>query len=202
MTIGLLPNQTWDVGKAAGQCSACAAPLAPGAACWAALVEWQRKSGEPAEPNAKEIPTSPWQRLDFCQACWAAGKRPAPPAEMFSFWKSITPEPEKKRKIFVDDSVLMDLFNRLADRTDLTDIRFRFVLALLLMRKKLHKYEGTEPLPPELEQRFAQWAPKPEWWKMTPRGGVAPVMVINPHLSAQQIGEVSQQLSTILAEEI
>jgi hypothetical protein len=38
---------------------------------------------------------------------------------------------------------------------------------------------------------------------MLPRGeGAATVHVINPHLTAEQISEVSQQLSAILAEEV
>ncbi|HMD54793.1 MAG TPA: hypothetical protein VKJ65_09615, partial [Phycisphaerae bacterium] len=169
MTTGLLQNQTWDVGRAAGQCSACSASLTPGAVCWAALVEMPKPAGDPAAANTKDKPPSPWQRLDFCQACWTSGKRPAPPADMFSYWKTVVPEPEKKRRIFVDDSVLMDLFNRLADRTDMTDVRFRFVLALLLMRKKLLKYEGIELLPPDMTERFKDLTPIPELWKMFPR---------------------------------
>jgi len=37
---------------------------------------------------------------------------------------------------------------------------------------------------------------------MIPRGTETVVQVINPHLTAEQITEVSQQLSAILAEEI
>ena len=203
MTTGLLQNQTWDVGRTAGLCSACSMTLTPGTTCWAALVELPKSGGSANTADAnKDKPISPWQRLDFCQACWSAGKRPAPPLDMFSFWKTVTPEPEKKRRIFVDDSVLMDLFNRLVDRTDLTDIRFRFVLALLLMRKKLLKYEGTEPLTADMAKRFKELTPQPELWKMFPRQSDFPVMVVNPHLTPEQISQVSEQLSTILAEEV
>ncbi len=120
---------------------------------------------------------------------------------MFSFWKTIVPESEKKPKVFVDDSVLIDLFNRLADRDELMDLRFRFVLALLLMRKRLLKYESTTALPEQLHSKFGHLNPVPEVWNMTQRGGVA-VVVLNPHLTAEQIGEVSQQLSGILAEAV
>jgi hypothetical protein len=37
---------------------------------------------------------------------------------------------------------------------------------------------------------------------MVPRGSVAAVQVIYPHLTGEQIAEVSQQLSAILAEEV
>lgn len=193
-----MQNQTWDVGKVGGQCAQCATELPPGALCWAALVEVRSLS---AAQDDSKIPTSPWQRLNFCPECWNSGKRPTAPVEMFSFWKTLVPESQKKAKTFVDDTVLLDLFNRLADREDVLDLRFRFVLALLLMRKRLLKYEGTSPLPEPLKTKYAALTPLPEAWNMTLRGGIA-VIVLNPHLTAEQIGEVSQQLSGILAEEI
>lgn len=146
------------------------------------------------------MPASPWQRLNFCPECWNTGKRPAPPTEMFSFWKTVVPESQKKAKTFVDDSVLLDLFNRLAERAEILDLQFRFVLALLLMRKRLLKYDGASVLSDELQSKFGHLTPLPEAWNMTLRGGAA-VIVLNPHLTAEQIGEVSQQLSGILAEE-
>ena len=199
MATGLITqNQTWDVGKVGGQCAQCATELPPGATCWAALVEVRSL---PAAPTESKTPLSPWQRLNFCPECWNSGKRPTAPVEMFSFWKTLVPESQKKARTFVDDTVLLDLFNRLADREDILDLRFRFVLALLLMRKRLLKYEGTSALPEVLKAKYAALTPLPEAWNMTQRGGIA-VMVFNPHLTAEQIGEVSQQLSGILAEEI
>jgi hypothetical protein len=198
MATLFVQNQTWDVGKVGGQCAACTADLPPGAACWATLVEMRTSAEVSAEAKAA---ASPWQRLNFCPQCWNSGKRPAGPAEMFSFWKTVVPESQKKAKIYVDDSVLLDLFNRLAEREEIMDLRFRFVLALLLMRKRLLKYEGASALPDELQQKFGHLTPLPEAWNMTQRGGTA-VVVLNPHLTAEQIGEVSQQLSGILAEEI
>ncbi|MCL5946234.1 MAG: hypothetical protein M1472_05200 [Planctomycetes bacterium] len=198
MATLLLQNQSWDVGQVGGQCAGCSVELPPGAPCWATLVE-VRSVPQPSG----EVKTSAgaWQRLNFCPECWRGGKRPAAPAEMFSFWKTIVPESPKKPKVFVDDSVLLDLFNRLADREEIMDLRFRFVLALLLMRKRLLKYEGTSAMPEILRDKFGNLTPLPEVWNMIQRGGGA-VVVLNPHLSAEQIGEVSQQLSSILAEEI
>ncbi len=198
MATVLMQNQSWDVGKVGGQCAGCAAELPPGAACWAALVEARSL---PPEQNESKTPGSPWHRMNFCLECWSTGKRPASPVEMFSFWKTVVPEAHKKARTFVDDSVLLDLFNRLADREEILDMQFRFVLALLLMRKRLLKYEGTSAMPEEMRSKFAHLTPLPELWNMTQRGGAA-VVVLNPHLTSEQIGEVSQQLSGILAEEI
>ena len=93
----------------------------------------------------------------------------------------------------------MDVFQRMEGKTEPQEIRFRFVLALILMRKRLLKYEGMEEAPPVTDLT----TPKhPEIWRMLPRGTETPVHVINPHLNAEQITEVSQQLSAILAEEV
>jgi len=108
---------------------------------------------------------------------------------MFSFWKTNVPEPTAKKRMFVDDSVLIDLFQRLEGRDTAAEIRLRFVLALILMRKRLLRYEGMAE------------GVVPESWRMRPRGTEDEVLVINPQLNESQIGEVSQQLSGILAEE-
>lgn len=151
---------------------------------------------KPAEKPATKTETkevSPYTRVDYCESCWAAGKRPEAPLEMFSFWKTTVPEPTAKKKLFVDDSVLIDLFQRLDGRDTAEDTRLRFVLALILMRKRLLRYEGmVERKSPEA----------PEEWRMRPRGTDDEVIVVNPQLTESQIGEVSQHLSGILAEEV
>jgi len=120
---------------------------------------------------------------------------------MFSYWKTTVPAQEQKKKLLVDDAVLMDVFSRMEGKNEPQEIRFRFVLALILMRKRLLKYESTEAGTPATPDN-----PKPpETWRMLPKateGWGAPVAVINPHLTADQIADVSQQLSAILAEEI
>jgi hypothetical protein len=212
-------STSWNVGRVAGRCAACGTELPPNQTCWAALCDgWPAKRAPAAEAPGKADPKkkddlepSPFIRVDFCEACWAKGRRPenvapesiglepAAKLTMFSFWRTTVPEPQQKKKLLVDDSVLMDVFQRMEGKSEPQEIRFRFVLALILMRKRLLKYEGMEELPPVTDSM----APKPpETWRMLPKGTEAPVHVINPHLTAEQITEVSQQLSAILAEEV
>ena len=202
-------NQSWHVGKTTAACSACAAVLEPGKVCWAALCDRKpgtapvapppenekkdKKSKDKAEPEL----VSPFERIDFCETCWAAGKRPAdlrPDLDMFSFWRTTVPQPQQKKRLLVDDSVLVDLFSRMSERNEPAEERFRFVLALILMRKRLLKYESTATA--------GEGEAAKEVWTMYLRGNEQPVLVTNPHLNADQITEVSQQLSSILAEEI
>ena len=212
-------SPSWNVGRASGQCAACARQMPAGTACWATLCDGiPLKKPEPAPATKGDsksrtpapVAAVPFFRVDFCEACWDAGKRPDHlPAEsighsgahMFSYWKTSVPAQEQKKKLLVDDAVLMDVFTRMEGKTEPQEIRFRFVLALILMRKRLLKYEATETGAPATPEN-----PKPpETWRMLPKateGWGAPVAVINPHLTADQIAEVSQQLSAILAEEI
>jgi len=203
--MSALQSGGWNVGRATGKCAGCGVELLPGAVCWAALCDGVlvlRTEGEKKE----EAVRAPFMRVDYCEACWAAGKRPVMAGgggEMFSYWKTAVPEAQQKKKLLVDDSVLVDVFARMEGKTEAAEVRFRFVLALILMRKRLLKYEGMV----EQAGGEAEGTLKPEVWRMIPRGaaGEEPreeVHVVNPHLTAEQIAEVSQQLSAILAEEV
>ena len=96
------------------------------------------------------------------------------------------------------------LFQRMEGRSEPQEVRFRFVLALILMRKRLLKYEGMETANANDEKQNSKSAeaPVPEVWQMKLRGREESITVINPHLTEEQIGEVSGQLSSILAEEV
>ena len=84
------------------------------------------------------IPPQVFERKDFSIEYWDQNK-----PEVYSFWKTIIPQPNEKKKLFVDDSVLINFFERLAQETDQLKVNFRFVLALILMRKRKLKYEDT-----------------------------------------------------------
>jgi hypothetical protein len=192
----IVPSQSsWNISRPGAACHACAAALEPGNGCWAALVEGLAVPPTEAAGSEPAKAATPYSRVDFCEACWAAGRRPEAPAALLGFWKTAVPVPEQKKKLLVDDTVLVDVFTKLAGRNDPQDTRFRFVLALILMRKRLLKYEG-------IKESVAGHPAGPEIWKMQPRGDGEPVEVINPQLTTDQIAEVSQQLSAILAEEI
>jgi hypothetical protein len=199
-------QNSWNVGRVGGRCFGCGVELPRNAACWAALCDRPLEVLSPAEKTAESKgkkgeeksggEVSPFVRVDFCEKCWAEGKRPAEPLTAFSFWKTTVPIPEQKKKLLVDDSVLVDVFGRMEEKREPQEVRFRFVLALILMRKRLLKYEGTEA------GETSEGESKSEVWRMVPRGSETVVHVINPHLTEEQITEVSQQLSAILAEEV
>ena len=121
------------------------------------------------------------RRVDIAVDAWTG-----PPEGSFCHFKTKVPAKQKKRRLLADDDVLMSFFQRLADETDPLRVQFRFVLALILMRKRLLRYEGTD---------IVDGA---EVWTMTSPADQVRHKVINPRLTDGQIEGVSEQLSAIL----
>ena len=96
------------------------------------------------------------------------------------------PVKEKRKKLLVDNELLVSFFLRLADETEPVRIQFRFVLALILMRKRLLRYSATE------------MADGVETWRMVIPADQSEHKVVNPNLTDEQIEGVSGQLSAIL----
>jgi hypothetical protein len=75
-------------------------------------------------------------RKDFCAEAWQG-----PPAGAFSFWAGKVPTPSAKRHPPIDDELLLDCFRRLEGQTETSRLRFRYVVGLLLMRRRRLKLE-------------------------------------------------------------
>jgi hypothetical protein len=165
------PSTGYEVARARGQCVVCQTPIEPGAAMMAAL---------------KETAVG-FERLDVCLTCWAAFDK----ADLVGFWRTTMPRHEQKKKLFVDDEVLCQLLERLADATEPAKLNFRFVLGLILMRKRLVVYESSR----------ADDAGR-EIWQIRFRGKDQMMDLLNPRLDESQIQDVSNQLGEILNEEL
>lgn len=159
----------WDVARPTGRCAVSGRELAEGEEFYAVLFD---RGGQ-------------FQRCDYALAHWQGL-----PPDAFCFWRSRVPRRHRKRRLLVDDAVLVDLFNRLADHDEPIKIQFRFLLALILMRKRLLKYEETV-------RQAGQ-----ELWLMRLKGQDQPQRVMNPQLGEDEIEQVSQQLGAILNEDV
>lgn len=169
----------YRVGRPTGVCAASGETLQPGDECIATLCERIEDEG--------------FDRLDYCPREWESGTRPE---RLFSYWRTTVPASDAKEKILVDDSVLMDLFERLGQDTREQRIAFRFILALILMRKRLLRYVRRVNGGNEGDN---------EIWFMRPKGSDpdSPLIeVINPQLSEEDIRELSDQLTEVLQGEI
>jgi hypothetical protein len=155
----------WELSKPLGLCSGTGKKIEHGEEYFAALVQTDEGLA----------------RRDFCAEYWQE-KQP----DVFCYWKTKLPQPDQKKHIFVDDEMLMAFFERLAQETEQEKINFRFVLALILMRKRRLKYESSKK------------QDDTETWRLRIAGGKQIVEVINPHLTEEEIEQLSSQLGQIL----
>ncbi len=104
------------------RCTATGRELRPGERFWTALIEEGGK----------------FLRRDYSSEAWQA-----PPEGAFSFWCGRVPASDEKRRPRFDDELLVDCLQRLEGQTEPARVNFRFVVALLLMRRKRLKFEET-----------------------------------------------------------
>ena len=75
-------------------------------------------------------------RQDYCAAAWTG-----PPADALAWWKSRMPRREEKKNRPAPSQVLLDLFHQLAPQAD--QRRLRYVLTLLMIRRRIFRLEET-----------------------------------------------------------
>jgi hypothetical protein len=78
-------------------------------------------------------------RKDFAPEAWLG-----PPPDAIAYWTGRLPTSDQARKPTFNDGLLFDCFDHLADTTDPNKRQFRYVVALLLMRRKKLKFEDTK----------------------------------------------------------
>ncbi len=76
-------------------------------------------------------------RRDYGRECWKS-----PPENALGWWKARVPRKEESKTRLAPDEVLLQLFHELAEQPEKQDLRF--VLALLLVRRRLLKWEDPE----------------------------------------------------------
>ena len=166
----------YRIARPTGLCAATGERLEPGTACVAALFENDDDDG--------------LERRDYSAAAWNAAE---PLAGVFSFWKTTVPDPDAKQRVLVDDAVLLDLFESLSGEAQRRRVAYRFILCLILMRKRLLRYVGR------------RGDGEDEQWLMLPKGappGTARIEVTNPHLTDEDVRELTDQLSEVLRGEL
>ncbi|MDY7009641.1 MAG: hypothetical protein SVV80_02680 [Planctomycetota bacterium] len=163
----------YDIAKASGHCTACKRELAIAEEFVVALFD--------AEEG--------FRREDFCKPCWES--RSDESAEAFSIWHSRVPRPDEPKKPLISNNVLIEFFEKLDGQDEPAKINFRFVLALMLMRKRLLVYDGSES-----DEEDGK-----EVWTMHFRGVQSPVKVIRPELDEGRIAEVGSQLGALFEME-
>jgi len=159
----------WDIKRPLGQCCGTGKKIQEHSEYYAALVE---------TPEG-------FERRDFCEEFWLEHK-----PQVYCYWKTKLAPANQRRRVFIDNDMLMAFFERLADETEPERINFRFVLALVLMRKKRLKYDSTRTDKGK------------EIWRLRVTGEKRLVEALNPRLTEEQIEQLSSQISEILQVEM
>jgi hypothetical protein len=196
---------SYEIPRTTGVCASTGRELQPGETYFATLVEVDPEQQGEAGGNSAAAALG-MQRLDVSQEAWDKGYRPG---RLFSYWKTTVRQPNEKKRLFVDDTVLMNLLVRLEDATEPQRLAFRYVLALILMRKKLLRFDGGERRTVEEDGESREQ----EWWTLTPKQDVTKghfgkwaddqtLNVLDPQLDEAQIEQVTHQLGEILEAEL
>ncbi len=114
-----LQRMDWEIGSTSLACTGCSKPFVEEQEIFSALYD--------------ERPI--FVRRDYCTECWPCQDR----QPVFSYWQTRLPKRDAPVRRFVDDDVVLDFFKRLEGSPEPTKIGFRYVLGLLLMRKKVLK---------------------------------------------------------------
>ena len=123
-------------------------------------------------------------RQDYSSEAWHG-----PPEGAFSFWSGRVPAREEAPRPRIDDELLLDCFGRLEGQDDPNRVSFRYVVALLLMRRKRLKFDearkdGEREL---LGLRCARTGAK--------------YTVINPRLTEGEMAAVQEEVFKVLGWE-
>ena len=160
----------YSVSKSSRTCARTGRLLEPDEACVATLCENE---------------TGQLERQDYALDAWSDDNRPE---GFFSMWRTKVPADDGPRRLFLDDEALVDLFTRLEGEERRDRQAFRYVLGLVLLRKRLLRFEGRR----ESDQGQISL--------LRPRGQSegAPMEVLDPGLSDEDIVAVHEQLGEIL----
>ncbi len=112
---------------------------------------------------------------------------PADGEDILGLWHTLVPKKEEKKKLLIDDALLINFFQRLDDTDEPMRIAIRYVLALILMRKRILTYLGST----RDDDGVDTWQTKLRKFDTTHD-------VIDPGLDEYRIAEVSAQLGEIM----
>ena len=164
-------SSPYDIVRKEEVCAATGRSFAPGDAQVAVLVE---------TPGNETL-----TRVIYSVEAWESGARPEPPARVFGFWRRSAGEEKKSADPVMSPEELFDLFEQLGEADQPRQVSFRYMLALLLMRKRRLVYEGAVPGDPT---RF----------RVKARPGGHEFEVMDPKLDEAAIAEATEELGRVM----
>ncbi len=172
-----LSSAPYDIVRTQDVCAQTGRALEIGEEHIAALIE---------SPNDE-----PLTRVLYTLEAWSNGPNLPPETSLFGFWKRTVPEANDQPKQLVSEDEMFDLFEQLEEATEHKQLAFRYLLALILMRKKKLMYERSTP--PFKDQ------PGVLVVRQRQKGGDGPLFeVIDPGLDDDTIAQATEELGQIM----
>lgn len=167
-----MSEHEWKISKPAPHCQICSTAFVTDGTYYSALLQ---------SPEGL-------QRADYCDSCFQ-GKRPA---DVFYFWKA-TPKAAngaKKQRPAIDMDNVLEFFKRLEGDASPQRIAFRYILALMLSRKKM--LAAGEKKKDDQGQVVQNYREK--------NAGAETLIhaVVEPELSEEEIQGLSSELGVLL----
>lgn len=111
----------FEIQRCSRRCSVTERELASGETCYSVLV-----------PHGGEV-----RRIDYSSQAW-----PGPPADAIGWWQTTVIDPRLGQPHWAPSDVMLGYFERLLEDPSAEDARY--VLALLLVRRRIARVERTE----------------------------------------------------------
>jgi len=169
-----MATPAFDLGRRSDCCAATGTPLKPGDAVVTALFE---------RPGDEVL-----DRRDYLEAAWTELPRPE---GLFAFWRGVVPDPGAPKSRLIDGASMMSIFEQLEGATEPRRIAFRYLLALVLVRRRLLTLVGSTPARGE----------DPTLLLVRPKGVAPeepPIEVVDPLMDEATIADATEQLQSIL----
>jgi hypothetical protein len=119
-------------------------------------------------------------RQDYSIDAWTG-----PPPGAFSFWMGRVPREQAARQR-IDDELLLDCLHRLEGETEPQRVQFRYIVALLLLRRKRLKFED------------ARTEEGVEIVRLVCPRSRRQYQVVNPRLTADEMAAVQDEVFRVL----
>lgn len=137
--------------------------------------------GQPLRAYLFESPAG-YERKDFCETC-----RPQNEADAIGFWTTRRPAPQARKSAPFDKAAMLSFFERLDGAESPEKRQFRFVLGLLLWRRKALRLDHSKRVDGEEEV-----------WRFSSPAGEQVYHVVQPDLDDATIEQLSRQLEDAL----
>jgi len=133
----------------------------------------------------------PLVRVLYSIEAWDKGPNLPPKAAVFGFWKRVKPEIDAQVKQLVSEDEMFDLFEQLEEADAHKQLAFRYLLTLILMRKKKLVFERSTPASKDKQGVLVV--------RQRQKGGEGQLFeVVDPGLDDETIMQATEELGQVM----